>query len=122
MTASDLRDRTKAFALRVIALYRAVPRTQEARILCNQLLRAGTSVGANYREAVRARSNAEYVSKLGIVLQELDETRYWLELLAEAGIVSAKRLADLQNKTDQLLAICVTLSKKAGSSPRLPQS
>jgi four helix bundle protein len=118
MTATDLRDRTKAFALRIIALYRALPRTQESRVLANQLLRAGTSVGANYREAVRSRSNAEYISKLGVVLQELDETRYWLELLTESGIVPAKRLWALTAETDELLAICVTLSKKAGSSPR----
>jgi four helix bundle protein len=85
----DLRDRTKSFALRIVKLYTALPKTTEAQVLGKQVLRSGTSVGAHYREAIRARSNAEYISKIEVGLQELEESIYWLELLAEAGIVKA---------------------------------
>ena len=86
----DLRSRTKAFALRVIKLYEALPRTGSAHVLGHQLLRSGTSVGANFREAYRARSNAEFISKVGDSLKELEETGYWHELLADSGAVSPK--------------------------------
>lgn len=82
----DLRLRTKQFALRILRLYRALPAKEEARILGRQVLRSGTSVGANYRAACRARSRAEFIAKLGIVLEEVDETVFWLELLLEGGI------------------------------------
>jgi four helix bundle protein len=82
----DLRLRTKQFALRILRLYRALPAKEEARILGRQVLRSGTSVGANYRAACRARSKAEFIAKLGIVLEEADETVFWLELLLEGGI------------------------------------
>lgn len=111
----DLRERTKQFALRIIRLYGALPGNVEARVIGKQLLRAGTSVGANYREAYRARSDAEYVAKLGLCLQELEETIYWLELLVAAEIVSVKQLADLQDETSQLIAIFVTTIKKVKS-------
>jgi four helix bundle protein len=88
----DLRTRTKRFAIRILRLYRDLPAKEEARILGRQLLRSGTSVGANYRAACRARSKAEFVAKLGIVLEESDETVFWLELLLEAGIVSHEQL------------------------------
>jgi four helix bundle protein len=81
----DLRDRTKAFALRVVRLYSNLPKTTEAQVMGKQVLRSGTSVGANYREACRARSNAEFIAKLGDCLKELDENCYWFELLAESG-------------------------------------
>ena len=87
MTAAsrqDLRKRTKEFALRIIKLYTALPKTTEAQILGKQILRSGTSVGAHYREACRAKSNADFISKIEGGLQELDETLYWLELLARA--------------------------------------
>ena len=80
---SDLRNRTKVFALRVIRLYSALPRSTEAQVIGKQILRSGTSVGAQYREACRARSTAEFVSKMQSGRQELDETGYWLELLIE---------------------------------------
>jgi four helix bundle protein len=83
----DLRLRTKAFALRIIRLYGSLPKIIEAQVLGKQLLRSGTSVGAQYREAVRARSRAEFVSKIEAALQELEETLYWIELLADARIV-----------------------------------
>jgi four helix bundle protein len=109
---TDLRNRTKSFALRVIALYTALPQRTEAQVIGKQALRSGTSVGANYREAYRACSNAEFVAKLGDCLKELDETAYWLELCAEAGIFPAERLASLLDECNQLIAIFTTIVKK----------
>ncbi|ESA34646.1 chp02436-containing protein [Leptolyngbya sp. Heron Island J] len=110
---SDLRDRTKAFALRIIKLYTALPKTTEAQVIGRQALRSGTSIGAHYREALRARSNAEYISKLEVGLQELEETGYWLELLADAEIVTPQRLDSLHQETKELLAILVSCVKTA---------
>jgi four helix bundle protein len=104
----NLKDRTKQFALRVMRLYRALPRREEARIIGRQLLRSGTSVGANYRAACRAPSKAEFVAKLGIVLEESDETVFWLELLQESSLVSAQKLAPLVQEARELTAIFVT--------------
>ena len=92
---SDLRERTKVFALRVIRMFAALPKTEEARVLGRQVLRSGTSVGANYREVQRGCSKAEFIAKIGDCLKELDETSYWLELLVEAGIVSTAKLFPL---------------------------
>jgi four helix bundle protein len=108
----DLQIRTKEFALRVIRLYCALPKSTEAQVLGKQVLRSGTSVGANYREANRARSRAEFIAKIGDCLKELDETAYWLELLAESSILPNAKLADLRDECDQLLAIFTTISKK----------
>ena len=99
----DLRQRTKQFALRIIKLYSALPRRGDAQILGNQLLKSGTSVGAHYREACRAKSNADFISKIEGALQELDETAYWLELIGEAEILPVKRLEALQAKPRSLL-------------------
>ena len=104
----DLKGRTKLFALRVIRLYCALPQTTVAQTLGKQVLRSGTSVGAHYREACRARWDAEFVSKIEGGLQELEETAYWLELLTEAEIVKAERLADLLREADELTAIELT--------------
>ena len=104
----NLKDRTKQFALRVMRLYRALPRREEARIIGRQILRSGTSVGANYRAACRARSKAEFVAKLGIVLEEADETVFWLELLQESSLISAQKLAPLVQEARELTAIFVT--------------
>lgn len=101
------RDRTKKFALRVIRLFGALPRTTDAQTLGKQLLRSGTSVAANYREASRARSDAELKSKLGIVEQELDESLLWMELLVESGIIELAKLADLIQEANELLAMTV---------------
>ncbi len=101
----QLRDRTKALANRIIRLFRALPRNREAQIIGSQVLRSGTSVGANYRAACRARSRNEFISRLGIVVEEADETIYWLELLAENGIVKPERLKDLLNEAHELTAI-----------------
>ena len=108
----DLKTRTKGFALRVIRLYTALPKTTEAQIIGKQLLRSGTSVGAHYREGLRARSNAEFISKIEGGLQELEESCYWMELLAEAGIIPESDLSDLMDETNQLTAILVTCAKK----------
>jgi four helix bundle protein len=113
----DLRERTKALALRIIRMFVALPKTEEARVLGKQVLRSGTSVGANFREAHRARSKAEFVAKVGDCLKELDETSYWLELLTESGIVPASKLSSLQDETNQLLAILTTVSKNAKQRP-----
>jgi four helix bundle protein len=108
----ELRERTKLFGLRIVRMFVALPRTEEARVLGKQVLRSGTSVGANYREAHRSRSKPEFIAKLGDCLKELDETAYWLELLTESGIVPPPKLASLQDETNQLLAILTTISKK----------
>lgn len=108
----DLRGRTKQYALRIIHLYTALPNRVEAQVIGKQFLRSGTSIGAHYREACRGRSDAEFISKVALVLQELDETAYWLELLADADIVPTARLTDLQQETNQLIAIFTTISKK----------
>ncbi len=111
----ELAARTKAFALRIIKMFSALPKTEEARVLGKQVLRSGTSVGANYREAKRARSKAEFISKVGDCLKELDETAYWLDLLAESGIVTPAKLTSLQDECNQLLAIFTATSKTAKS-------
>lgn len=112
----DLKTRTTSYALRIIRLYASLPKTVEAQVLGKQLLRSGTSVGAHYREASRSRSTAEFISKLGGGLQELEETVYWLELLAEARIVPATRLRELMQETHELTAIFVTRVKRAKQS------
>ena len=111
----DLRERTKKFALRIIRLFSSLPKSEEARILGRQLLRSGTSVGAHYREAYRGRSQAEYISKIEVGLQELEETSYWMELLADSGIVKSARLVDLQGEADELAAIFAACSRSAKS-------
>lgn len=107
----DLRQRTRQFALRIIKLYTALPKTAEAQVLGKQILRSGTSVGAHYREACRAKSNPDFISKIEGGLQELDETLYWLELLAEANIITSKRLEPLQRETNELIAMFVSMAK-----------
>lgn len=111
----DLRQRTKRFALRVIKLYETLPRSGFAHVLAHQLLRSSTSVGANFREAHRARSNAEFVSKIGDSLKELEESAYWLELLVESGAVSEKKLTLLIDETSQLTAILTSIAKNVRS-------
>ena len=88
----DLKERTRRFGLRIIRLYTSLPKTTEAQVIGKQVLRSGTSVGAHYREAQRAKSDADFISKIEGGLQELDETAYWLELLVEAGIVPSEKL------------------------------
>jgi four helix bundle protein len=108
-----LKLRTKTFALRVLNLYRSLPRTQEARILGTQLLRSSTSIGANYRAACRGRSRADFVAKLGIVLEEADETVFWLELFQEGKIFPPEKLRDLVHEANELVAIFVSSVRTA---------
>lgn len=105
--------RTKMFARRIIQMYSALPKETAAQVLGRQVLRSGTSVGANYREAVRARSRAEFISKVGECLREVDETAYWLELLVDEKFTSAKKLSALQDEAGQLTAIFVAVLKNS---------
>lgn len=113
--SGDLKQRTKEFALRIIRMYCALPKSTEAQVLGKQVLRSGTSVGAHYREATRARSNAEFISKLEGGLQELEETGYWLELIGESGVVDPAKLSGLMNEAGELNAM-LTASVKTVKS------
>src|SRR5881392_3211181 len=114
---NDLRERTKRFGLRVLRMFSRLPKTAEVQVLGRQVLRSGTSVGANYREAYRARSRAEFISKCGDSLRELEETAYWLELLVDAAVLPAKKLAPLRKECDELTAIFVTILKRSKKVP-----
>ena len=117
--AEAMRVRTKQFALRILKLYRALPKTEEGRIIGRQLLRSGTSVGANYRAVCRARSRKEFISKLGVVVEEADETVFWFELLVEGGVVPARRLNALMKEGQELLAIfAASINTARGSRSR----
>jgi len=109
----DLRDRTKRFALRIIEMFSVIPKSTQAQVLGKQVLRSGTSVGANYREAYRGRSKAEFVAKCGDSLRELEETAYGLELLVDGKIVAPERLSALRRECDELIAIFVTILKRS---------
>lgn len=111
----DLRHRTKLFALRVIRLYTSLPKTTEAQVIGKQVLRSGTSVGAHYREAMRARSAAEFISKVEGGLQEMEETVYWLELLVESNLIPVARLGDLLREADEITAMLVASVKTTKS-------
>ncbi len=116
-----MRRRTLDFGLRIIRLIESLPRTQTAHVLENQLLRAGTSVGANYRSALRAKLRADFVAKLGIVEEEADETIYWMQMLIESGLVKEARIAELLDEANQIVAIVVASIKTArlhSSSPK----
>ena len=108
----DLQTRTSDFALRIVKLYANLPKTTEAQVLGRQALRSGTSVGANYREGNRAKSDADIVNKFESVLQELDETGYWLDLLVKSGILPSKKAEELIKETNELLAIFTTIVTK----------
>ena len=108
----DLKERTSNFALQIIRMYVRLPKTTEAQVIGKQVLRSGTSVGAHYREGHRAKSDADVISKFEGLLQELDETDYWLDLLVKAGIVPAKTLESLIKETNELIAIFVTIVTK----------
>ncbi len=109
----DLELRTKQFARRVIRLFVALPNDTVARVLGKQLLRSGTSVGANYREANRGRSKAEFIAKIGDCLKEADESAYWIELLRDENFLPPARLQPLLEEANELVAIFVTISKRA---------
>jgi len=103
--AEELKERSKQFAIRVIRLFRALPKTDVARVLGRQLLRSGTAVAANYRAVCRARSKAEFIAKIGVVVEEIDESVLWLELLVETDIVPLARMESLLAEANALLAI-----------------
>jgi len=109
----ELRDRTKAFALRVITLLNALSHTPVARVIRNQLLRCGTSIGANYRAAKRAKSTADFISKMGTVEEETDESMYWMELLVKTGLMKKSRISDLYQEADEILSMVVASIKTA---------
>jgi four helix bundle protein len=109
-------QRTKRFALDVIRLFSSLPRVIVAQVLGRQLLRSGTSVGAHYREACRAKSNADFISKIESALQELDESTYWLELVEEAHIARSPQVQPLKNEANELIAIFVSVVRLVKSS------
>jgi len=117
MRMSGLRERTKQFALRVIRVVASLPKNTVGQVLGRQVLRSGTSVAANFREASRARSDAEFAAKLGIVEQELDETLLWFELLVESKIITDRLLVPLHNEAEELLKIVVTSIKRTNRRP-----
>ena len=108
---TNLKDRTRNFALRIIKLYSALPKRGAGQILGTQILKSGTSPGAQYREAQRAKSDADFISKIEGALQELDETIYWLELIGAANILPDRRLIALRSEAEELMAILVTIVK-----------
>jgi four helix bundle protein len=115
---ADLRRRTKAFALRIIKLYSALPKRGPAQVIAIQVLKSGTSPGAHYREACRAKSDADFISKIEGALQELDETQYWLELIGEGKILPEKRLESLHKEAEELISILVTIVRRVKSKER----
>ena len=116
MNSTELKARTKSFALRIIKLTRAIPKNDDAgRVIAKQIVRSGTSVAANYRASCRARSRAEFVSKIGTVEEEADETALWLELLVESGLMSAQKLLALLKEANELTAIMVVSRKTAAA-------
>ncbi len=124
----DLKKRTKAFALRILKLVDALPKTTAGRALASQIVRSGTSIAANYRAACRAKSTADFIAKMAIVEEETDETLFWLELLEESNLVLAAKLTAIKQEADELIAITVASIKTArrnrasSSAIRLPHS
>jgi len=113
MRGDDLRKRTKSFALRVIKLVEVLPKGSTLGVIGRQLLRSGTSVGANYRAACRAKSAADFISKMGTVEEETDESIYWMELLIDSGLMAQNVVYELQHEAEELLAIIVASIKAA---------
>jgi four helix bundle protein len=113
MSTDDFRKRTFQFGIRVVRLVQALAKTEVARVIGNQLLRAGTAVGANYRAAARSRSRADFVAKMGIVEEECDEALYWLEMFVELQLVDEGRLKDLRTEANEILSIVVASIRTA---------
>jgi four helix bundle protein len=118
MEETYLKERTKSFALNVIKLVESLPKGRTADVIGRQLLDAGTSVGANYRAACRARSPADFISKMGIVEEEADETIYWMELLVKARLLQENDISALLEEANQILAMTVSSIKTARRKPR----
>jgi len=113
MNEEELKQRTKQFALRVIKLVTALPKSREGDVIGRQLLRSATSVGANYRAACRARSTADFIAKIGLVEEEADESLYWLELIVEASLLPRVRVSALLREANELVAIFVATGHSA---------
>ena len=118
MTREEMKNRTKVYANRVVKLCSALPGNWIAQTLGKQLLRSGTSVGANYRAVCRAKSNSDFINKLRIVEEECDESMFWMELLVDNNFVKASRLSGLMKEADEILAIVVASAKTARTSDR----
>jgi len=117
MDENELKQRTKQFALRIIKLVENIPNSSSGRTIGYQLLRSGTSVGANYRSACRGRSKADFIAKAGISLEEADESLYWMELLQEAKLIPSERMKDLIKEANELVAIFTASIKTARMKP-----
>jgi four helix bundle protein len=115
MNPEEFKNRTKAYALRIMRLVESLPKTSTAKTIAGQLVRCGPSIGANYRAACRARSRADFISKMGIVEEECDESLYWMELLIAAGLVKTKLIADLMKEGTEILSVSVSSIKTARS-------
>jgi four helix bundle protein len=121
MKKEELKDRTKKFAIQIIKLVNELPDTRAGRTIGNQIIRSGTSVGANYRSACRARSDADFISKITVVEEESDETLFWLELIAESNLLEKESLAYLLKEADELTAIFTASGKTARlNNPKSP--
>ena len=118
VNAESMKERTKMFALAVTRLCRALPKNSESSIIGRQLMRSATSVGANYRAVCRARSSADFISKLGIVLEETDESLFWIDLLTDAGVTSTDNVRLLRTEANELVAIFVASLRTAKQSPK----
>jgi four helix bundle protein len=114
----DFRERTFQFGIRCVHLAESLPKTISAQTIGRQLLRAGTSVGANYRAAVRGRSRADFISRMGIVEEESDEALYWIDVLVELGVIPPNRVEELRREADEIIAITVSSIKTARKGPR----
>ena len=122
MTRAEFRRRTFEFGIRCIRFAESLPRTTVARIIAKQLVRAATSVGANYRAAIRSRSRADFMAKMGIVEEECDETGYWIEVLLELGLLPEKRTSALQEEANEILAVTVSSIKTARKRQQIRKS
>lgn len=118
MNQIELKQRTKSLAIRIIRLFRILPKTDEGRVVGKQILRSGTSVAANYRAVCRARSHADFIAKMSIVVEEMDETIFWLEILVDAEIVKENLLKNLQEEAGELIAIFAHRCKPQNEIPR----
>jgi four helix bundle protein len=117
MNREELKKRTKNFALRIMKLCDSLPSKTSSRAIASQLVRSGTSVAANYRAAQRGRSKAEFIAKVGICLEESDESSFWLELLQESGLIKSSLIDDLKNESEQLTTIFYTIIRSAKQKP-----
>ncbi len=113
MNSQELKDKSKQFALRIIKLTESLPKTRAGDVIARQVLRSATSVGANYRAACRARSKADFVSKITIVEEEADESLYWLEIIKDSGLIKPERLQEIMKEADELVAIFTSSGKTA---------